>query len=130
MGGLWSEEMDMTAFLHRQVTNEFLLAANRRYEGTVRDVVVDTVTNKWRYTTTDDGKVVPKTEVVPRIHFTDGFEWIPNTRARRTLAEAWGTDTDHWRGRRLAIELVTVERTEKGTGRIVERPEKRCRPLE
>lgn len=113
----------MTKFLHRQVTNESLSKSNRRYEGTILSVEADTVTNKWRWTTTADGKVVPKTELVPRIKFTDGFEWIPNNGARRTLTEAWGPDTDQWIGLRLAIYLVLVSRGEK------EEPEKRCEPL-
>lgn len=119
----------MTRFLHRQVTNDSLLESNRRYEGTVLAVEADTVVNKWRWTTTADGKVVPKTELVPRIKFTDGFEWIPNNGARLKLTEAWGPDTDQWVGRRLAIYLIVVARTEKGTGRLVERLEKRCAPL-
>jgi hypothetical protein len=116
-----SREMDMTHFLHRSLTNtELMQRVDRRYEGRIVQVCADKVFNKFKLT---------KEEVVPVIQFDDGWDWIPNRGARRALVAAWGAETDGWIGRRLRVQLVTVARTEKISGRLVERFEKEVEPL-
>lgn len=111
----------MNAFLHKKLTNKDLEArAGQRYEGRVLRVEPQKVFNQWKFT---------REEIVPVIAFEDGLEWIPNIGARRTLIEAWGADTDRWTGRRMAIFLKPVARTEKVSGRAVERLEKQAEPL-
>ena len=113
--------MDMSAYLHRKLTNEELKARNgRRYQGRIVRVEAQQVFNQWKFT---------KEEIVPVIMFDDGWEWIPNIGARRLLTKVWGSDTDGWIGRRIAISLQPVARTEKTPGRLVERLEKRVEPL-
>lgn len=113
--------MDMTAFLHRQLTNtELQTRDGMRYVGRIAQVEAHQVLNKWKFT---------REEIVPVIRFEDGWEWIPNIGARRVLIEAWGSETDGWIGRRMAIYLHTATRTEKKSGRAVEKLEKLVKPL-
>ena len=106
----------MTAFLKRSLTNAVLQALpGLRYEGRIVGVVPQRVFNKWKLT---------KEEIVPVIGFHDGWEWIPNLGARRELTNAWGPDTDLWVGRRMAVYLRSVTRTQQHSGRLVEKPEK------
>jgi hypothetical protein len=114
--------MDMSQFLHRMLTNDELKTrAGLRYEGRILRVVVEPVFNKYK-----------KNKVEPALilTFEDGWDWIPNRGACRDLAAAWGTETDHWVGRRLAVQLVIVERASKATGRMVRSEVKRAEPLE
>jgi len=112
--------MDMTEFLQRHLTNEVLLTReDARYEGRIARVERDRVFNKFKFTK----------EPAPVIHFEDGWCWIPNIGARRTLTAAWGSETDDWIGRRMAVYLRVVLRTEQGSGRAVEKPEKQAEPL-
>jgi hypothetical protein len=85
------------------------------YEGCVARVVPQQVFNRWKFT---------KDEIVPVISFEDGYQWIPNISARRTLTTAWGADTDRWIGRQMRIYLKPVARTEAVSGRSVEKLEK------
>jgi len=113
--------MDMNRFLHHRLTNAKLMEfLEFRYEGRICNVVEEEVFNKFKLT---------KTERVPNIMFDDGWEWIPNLAARRQLSEAWGPETDGWVGRRMAIFLRSVDRTEKKSGRLVEALEKNVEPL-
>ena len=113
--------MDMREFLHRKLTNSELQAReDMRYEGRIVRVEPHRVFNKFKFTTK---------EIVPVIFFEDGWEWIPNLSARRALIEAWGSETDDWIGRCMAICLRAVTRTEKESGRAVERMEKHVEPL-
>ena len=113
--------MDMTTFLHRALTNaELLTREGRRYEGRILRVSADEVFNKFKFT---------REELVPVISFEDGWDWIPNLSARQVLTHAWGAETDGWVSRRMAVYLVTVARTERGSGRQVEKLEKRAEPL-
>jgi hypothetical protein len=91
------------------------------YEGSIVRVVPQQVFNRWKFT---------KDEIVPVISFADGYQWIPNVGARRKLSEAWGWDTDLWLGRRLRIYLKTVVRTEKTSGRGIEKLEKDIEALD
>lgn len=111
----------MNAFLKRLLTNSVLQSRpDCRYEGRIVGVVPQRVFNKWKLT---------KEEVVPVIGFEDGWEWIPNLGARRLLTEVWGADTDRWLGRRLAVYLRPVARTQQASGRVVEKLEKCVEPL-
>ena len=114
--------MDMTPYLQRSLTNADLMARERWcYEGRILRVVPQQVFNRWKFT---------KDEIVPVISFEDGYQWIPNIGARRTLTEAWGPDTDLWTGRRLRVYLKAVERTETTSGRTVEKLEKHVAALD
>jgi hypothetical protein len=114
--------MDMTPYLQRSLTNAELMAREGlRYEGRIVGVVPQQVFNQWKFT---------KDEVVPVISFADGYHWIPNVGARRALTEAWGADTDLWIGRWLRIYLKAVARTEKTSGRAVEKLEKHVTVLD
>jgi len=111
----------MSPFLHHSLTNTVLLTREGwRYEGRILRVEAHRVFNQWKFT---------KEEIVPVISFDDGWQWIPNIGARRVLTEAWGSETDGWIGRRMAIYLHPVARTELVSGRLVERLEKRVEPL-
>jgi hypothetical protein len=113
--------MDMTPHLHRLLTNAALeTRPNRRYEGRIRSVVEERVFNRFKYT---------KENIEPLITFEDGWQWVPNTRARRVLTEAWGVETDGWIGRRMAVFLILVARTERASGRQVEKFEKHAEPV-
>lgn len=110
----------MNDYIPKLLTNaELMKREGRRYEGRVLGVEGDRVFNQWRL----------KKEDVPLIRFEDGWMWFPNIGARRVLTEAWGAETDGWIGRRMAIYLQSVVRTEKVSGRLVERLEKRVEPL-
>jgi len=111
----------MSRFLHNQLTNtELLKRQDCRYEGQIARVVEQLVFNKFK-------KV--KEEPVPVIVFEDGWEWIPNLTARRGLVAAWGSETDEWIGRWVAIYLVPVKRVSKATGLERESLEKCAKPL-
>jgi hypothetical protein len=113
-------KMDMTKFLRLMLTNENLRDEFAgHYEGIVADVTEESVFNRWKL----------RPEFVPRIQFEDGWAWIPNIGARRVLSKAWGNDSDLWIGRRLAITLTTVTRTERASGRLIEKLEKTVKPL-
>ena len=113
--------MDMNRFLQHRLTNTVLEGLpGRRYEGRVSAVVPERVFNRFKLTSQ---------ETVPQITFEDGWLWIPNIGARRGLTAAWGADTDEWIGRRMAVYLCIVARTDKPTGRQVERWEKRVEVL-
>jgi hypothetical protein len=115
------DAMDMTAFLHRKITNAVLLARHEwRYEGRITRVEVQQVFNQWKYT---------KDELVPVIMFEDGYEWIPNLGARNDLTKAWGADTDFWIGRYVAIYLKKQVRIDKKSGEAVEKLVKVAEPL-
>jgi hypothetical protein len=111
----------MTRFLRRRLLTNGLLESfpDRRYEGQIASVVTEEVLNRW---------TLRKTEA-PVIAFTDGNAWIPNDGARRMLIDVWGAETNNWIGHWLAIFLVTSTRTDKASGRLVERLEKRVEPL-
>lgn len=114
--------MDMTRYLHQQLTNEELKTRESwRYEGRIVRVEEQRVFNKYKFT---------KDEIVPVISFEDGWYWIPNVGARRTLTGAWGADSDRWIGRRLGIYLKAVTRTEKTSGRAKEQLEKQVEVLD
>ncbi len=120
----------MRRFLHRQLTNDELKTREgRRYEGTIMRVEEQRVTNKWRYTRNEKGKLERLESDVPVIMFDDGWDWIPNLRARDLLTEAWGPNTDAWAGRRLAVYLKPSARTAKDCGRLEETLEKFVEPL-
>ena len=112
--------MDMTKFLRRRfLTNAVLEDMGGRYEGVIATVAVEAVLNKWNLTKQEQ----------PVIAFTDSWAWIPNDTARRVLIDAFGADTDDWRGQRVAIALVTITRTDKTSGRLIPKLEKRVEPL-
>lgn len=114
--------MDMTPYLQRSLTNADLMAREGYcYEGCIVRVVPQQVFNRWKFT---------KDEIVPVISFADGYTWIPNVGARRTLTAAWSADTDRWLGRRLRIYLKTVVRTERASGRAIEKLEKQVEVFE
>lgn len=113
--------MDMTPYLQRSLTNADLMTRQGlSYEGCVARVVPQQVFNRWKFT---------KDEIVPVISFEDGYHWIPNISARRTLTAAWGANTDDWVGRRMRIYLKSVVRTEAVSGRAVEKLEKHVEAL-
>jgi hypothetical protein len=121
----------MRRFLHRQLTNDELKTREgMRYEGAIMRIEHQRVTNRWRYTRNENDKLVRQESDVPVIMFDDGWDWIPNLRARNVLTDTWGPDTDHWIGRRLAIYLRPAVRTEKASGRVEEKLEKFVEPLE
>lgn len=108
--------MDMTPYLHRQLTNtELMTRDGYRYEGQILRVAPQRVFNKFKFT---------KEDIVPVINFEDGWDWIPNLGARRIMTATWGADTDRWVGHRLRIFLQERARTEQGSGRAVNRLEK------
>ena len=112
--------MDMSQFIPNPLTNEVLLRRpNLRYEGVIAAIGVEDVFNKWKKTRT----------TVPVLKFADGAQWIPNLSARRTLMEARGPESDAWVGRRVAVQLVREARTDRASGRLVEKYEKRAEPL-
>jgi hypothetical protein len=112
--------MDMNDYIPKLLTNaELLKREGWRYEGRVLRVEPDRVFNQWKL----------KKEDVPLIKFDDGWSWIPHIGARRALTEAWGSRTDGWVGRRMAVYLQPVARTEKVSGRAEEKLEKRAEPL-
>jgi len=114
--------MDMTPYLQRSLTNAELMAREGwSYEGCIVRVVPQQVFNRWKFT---------KDEIVPVISFEDGYQWIPNVGARRMLTDAWGSDTDLWIGRCLRIYLKAVVRTEKTSGRGIEKLEKQVELLD
>jgi hypothetical protein len=113
--------MDMTPYLQRSLTNADLeKREGLSYEGRIARVVPQQVFNRWKYT---------RDEMVPVISFEDGYQWIPNIGARRTLTAAWGADTDGWIGRRMRIYLKPIVRTEAVSGRAVEKWEKQVEVL-
>src|SRR2546428_5423823 len=111
--------MEMKHHLHLKLTNDELeTRPGRRYEGRVLRVVEAKVFNKFLYT---------REEIVVTITFEDGFDWIPNQTCFRVLAAAWGTESEDWVGRRVAVYLVIKARTKNG--KESEKLEKRAEPL-
>lgn len=113
--------MEMARFLRRSLTNGALeRLEDRRYVGRIQRVVEQEVFNRFKFT---------KEERVPVIEFEDGWNWIPNRRAIRDLMAAFGSNSDSWVGRRIAVYLKPCARTETGSGRGVEKLEKFVEPL-
>jgi hypothetical protein len=111
----------MRRYLFRQLTQaELVRREGHRFEGVITRVQPQQVTNKWKYTADANGKLLRATEVVPVITFDDcdgvQLQWMPNIRCRRALVDALGPETDGWIGRRVAVYLDSVSRTNKRTG--------------
>jgi hypothetical protein len=110
--------VEMAKFLRRSLTKDVLMALDgHRYVGRIERVVEQEVFNRFKFT---------KEERVPVIEFNDeyGTTWIPNRRSIRDLMAALGSNSDSWVGRRIAVYLKAVARTQAGSGRSVERLEK------
>ncbi len=111
----------MTKFLRRRLLTNALLKQfpHFRFEGQIASVAVETVSNPWNLQKTAQ----------PVLYFADGNAWIPNEGAKRLLIDAWGEESEGWIGRWLAIYLVATPRTDRASGRLVEKLEKRVEPL-
>jgi hypothetical protein len=112
----------MRRYLFRQLSREELLKREgHRFEGVIKDAQEQQVTNKWKYTPDENGKLVRAKEVVPVITFDDHdglqLQWIPNRRCRQRLTDALGYDTNGWIGRRVAVFLREAARENKQSGR-------------
>ena len=103
----------MRRHLKRRLNNGELLKMGGSYEGSIAEVVEETVRNP--FTT--------QQEVVPTIVFVDGWRLIPNIGMRRALVEMLGEETDHWVGRHIVISIRLVAR-QSANGETRERYEK------
>ncbi len=108
-------QMDMTRHLKRHITNAELERRGGRYAGEIASVVEEMVHNRFTF----------KHKEEPVITFSDGVCWVPNFTARRVLVEQLGPETDEWVGQWIAVSLETVARSEKTSGRLTERLQKR-----
>lgn len=91
------------------MTNEVLKALGGTYSGTVANIVMRQVRNK--FTTEDIDE--------PVITFTDGYKLIPNIGIRRDLMAAFGHETDDWCGREITVRLREVVSRRTGEVRWV-----------
>jgi hypothetical protein len=101
----------------RQWLNRETLSAmpHERFEDEIVDVVEEVINNRFA------GKKQPE----PVIPFNDGWRLIPNLAMRQQLVTLFGHETNMWRGRHVVVYLHKVSRTDKVTGEVRERVEKR-----
>ena len=99
----------MRTTLPKWLTNEVLKALGGTYSGTVANIVMRQVRNK--FTTEDIDE--------PVITFTDGYKLIPNIGIRRDLMAAFGHETDDWCGREITVRLREVVSRRTGEVRWV-----------
>ena len=85
----------MRKHLTRWLNHSELQEMAGSYEGAIVEVIEKNVRN--RFTRQD--------EVQPVIVLTDGWRVVPNVGMRRSLMEAFGSETDDWTGRRIRIFL-------------------------
>jgi hypothetical protein len=93
---------------------------NGRFESEMLDVIELPVRNRF----------TGQTQLEPVILLADGWRCIPSITMRRALKEMFGAETNGWKGRHIVIYLHTVTRTDKKTGEVIERQEKRVMKLE
>lgn len=92
-----------------------------RYTGTIADVALLPMRNKFR-------RGAESTE--PTIHFADGELLVPNQRMRADLVAWLGAESDHWRGTRIVVYRQAIQYTDRDTGAVKVRYEKRAERAE
>lgn len=105
----------MAKHIPRWLNEAALREMGDRFEGRIVDVVEQRIHNKYSKTS----------QMEPVLVFDTGHRLIPNIAQRKALVEFFGPDTRDWHGRRLVVFLGVVERTDKATGLLKVRYEKR-----
>lgn len=98
--------MDMRTTLPKWLTNEELEERGGSYTGTVENVAMRQVRNKFTAEDVDE----------PVITFTDGYKLVPNIGMRRDLMATFGHETDEWCDREITVRLRAV--VSKRTGEV------------
>ena len=99
--------MDMRRHLKHCLTNGDLEQMGGKYEGVIAEVIEEVMRNA--YTT--------ERRTQPVILFPDGQRIVPNIGMRQALINGFGSETDHWVGRRIRIFLrPMVRKTTNGNG--------------
>jgi hypothetical protein len=113
--------MDMDRFIRQWLTDDRLrLDFNGRYIGTIADVTVERVNNRFAGAKVDE----------PTIRFADNVLLIPNQKMRVALRELFGRDSKNWIGQRVCIWRQAVSFTDRVTGEKRLRYEKRASAVE
>ena len=99
--------MDMRRHLKHCLTNSDLEQMGGEHEGVIAEVIEEVMWN--RYT--------KKRETQPVILFPDGQRIVPNIGMRQILIDGFGSETDHWVGKRIRIFLrPMVQKKTNGNG--------------
>ena len=88
-------QVDMRKTLRRWLTVKVLNAHGGAYTGTVKNVAEEQIRNPFTM------KMVDR----PVITFTDGYRIVPNDGMKEALIDAFGYESDNWRGRQITIRL-------------------------
>src|SRR5262245_19506619 len=105
----------MSRHLPKWLNEAALREMGDRFEGRITDVIEQRIHNKF----------LEGSQLEPVSVFDSGHRLIPNNGQRKVLIDLFGTDTRDWHGRRLIVFLSAVERTDKTTGHLKVRYEKR-----
>lgn len=103
--------MDMTRFLKHLLNDRELARMGGRYEGRIVGVTVESMRNKFRFTTGEE----------PVIVFEDGWRLVPNYGMRLALIQTFGDESDGWIGRSIIVYRHKVEKTNAQVGEIAGR---------
>ena len=96
----------MRTTLPKWLTNEELEERGGSYTGTVENVALRQVRNKFTAEDVDE----------PVITFTDGYKLVPNIGMRRDLMAKFGHETGEWCDREITVRLRAV--VSKRTGEV------------
>ena len=97
----------MRRHLKHCLTNGDLEQMGGEYEGVISEVIEEVMRNP--YTT--------ERQPQPVILFPDGQRIVPNIGMRQALIDGFGSETDHWVGRRVRIFLrPMVRKNTNGNG--------------
>jgi len=107
----------MSKLIRRWLTDDLLRTEfSGLYLGTIADVSIMSLNHKFKGAKVDE----------PTIRFADDLLLVPNQRMRRDLIALFGAETDDWRGQRIRIRRQGISHTDKRTGEVRLRFEKRA----
>ena len=99
----------MRTTLPKWLTNDAIDARGGSYTGTVENVAMRQVRNKFTAEDVDE----------PVITFADGYTLVPNIGMRRVLMAAFGDETDEWCDQKITVRLREVVSKRSGEVRLV-----------